>query len=150
MGLSLDEDRRRNVFTLGVSVTMLPTRSCPRQFAVTGDAEVASETAGDVTGEAGEPPATGEAGDLSAAFAASPPGTGTADDPSGGGAGAAGVPAAGVVGELGAAGGGAPPGGGDPESESRRPKRAAARRILKKYMATIASANAMSSTIVKR
>ena len=65
----MDEGRRRNVFTLGVSVTMLPTRSCPRQFAVRGDAEVVAET-------------------------------GTADDPRGDGVGAAGVPAAGVAGEV--------------------------------------------------
>jgi hypothetical protein len=50
---------------------MLPTRSCPRQFAVTGDAEVASETAGGVAGEVG------------AADADVPPGGGTtgADGP---------------------------------------------------------------------
>jgi hypothetical protein len=46
--------------------------------------------------------------------------------------------------------GGEDPGGGFPESELMRPNRAEARRILKKYMANIASANAMSSTIVKR
>ena len=45
---------------------------------------------------------------------------------------------------------GAAPGGGAPLLASIRPKRAAARRILKKYMTTIASANAMSSAIVKR
>ena len=41
---SFDEDTRRNVFTLGVSATILATRSGPRQFAVTGDAEVAVST----------------------------------------------------------------------------------------------------------
>jgi hypothetical protein len=54
-------------------------------------------------------------------------------------------------GELGApASGGDDPGGGAFVSGPRRPKRAAARRILKKYRASIASANAISSTIVKR
>ena len=42
------------------------------------------------------------------------------------------------------------PGGGDPASGSSRPNRAVARRILKKYMASIVIPNAMSRTIVKR
>ena len=48
-----------------------------------------------------------------------------------------------------ASGGDAPPGGA-PESGSIRPNKAAVRRILKKYMATIASANATSNIIAKR
>ena len=43
---SPDEGRNRKVFTPGVSVTMRPRRSCPRQFAVRGGAEGASEPAG--------------------------------------------------------------------------------------------------------
>jgi hypothetical protein len=46
--------------------------------------------------------------------------------------------------------GGAEPGAGRPESVSIRPKRAAVRRILKKYMAIITAANAMRRPIVKR
>ena len=57
--------------------------------------------------------------------------------------------AAGGFAEGGASGGLGVPSGGC-ASGSRRPNRAAARRILKKYMDTIASANATSNTIVKR
>jgi hypothetical protein len=141
MRLSLDEGRRRNVFTFGVSVTMLPMRSCPRQFAVRGD-DVAAETETAAGPPGGRVDAAGVAGDGGAAGGAGGElGVGAAE---GGGA----FPAGGATGEDGP---GAPAsGGGAPESGSIRPKRAAARRILKKYMATIASANAMSSTIVKR
>ena len=41
---SLDEGSRRKVFTPGVSMTMLPTRSWPRQFAVIGEAVASSGT----------------------------------------------------------------------------------------------------------
>ena len=46
--------------------------------------------------------------------------------------------------------GGADPGGGEPLLASRRPNSDAARRILMKYIPTIASANAISSSIVNR
>ena len=155
--------------TLGVSVTMLPTRSCPRQFAVGGDAEVASEMrpADDPPGDgadAGGVPAVGMAGTIGAADGGAPPadGPGVSDFSASGAGGEPGVgaaeggdvpPGGGATGEdgLGApAGGGDDPGGGAPESGSMRPKRAAVRRILKKYMATIASANAINTTIVMR
>ena len=154
---------------------MLPTRSCPRQFAATGGAEVAAETEttdgtpGDGSDVAGVP-ATGAASDVGAAGEDAPGAGGPeALDSSAGGAAGEGdgggdeggddppedgaLPAGGGAGENGPGAptsGGAPPGGGGPESGSRRPKSAAARRILKKYMTTIASANAMSSPIVKR
>ena len=48
------------------------------------------------------------------------------------------------------ASGGDAPGGDAPESDSIRPNKAAVRRILKKYMVTIATANATSNIIVKR
>ena len=54
------------------------------------------------------------------------------------------------VGGVGPVGGGDEPGGSVPAPDSIRPKSAAVRRILKKYMATIANANAMSSAIVRR
>ncbi len=103
----MGEGRRRNVFTLGVSVTMLPTRSCPFQFAVIGEVEIVSGTADDPLGDGGVAGVVGAAD--------------TGDPPDGGG---------------GADGGGVPPGGGESPgggflSEPIRPKRAAARRILK-------------------
>ena len=127
--------KRRNVLTLGVSVTTLPTRSWPRQFAVGGGAEdapgtrIAGDPAGDAT-DAGGVPAAGVAG--AAGGTPAPSGAAGEDGP--------GAPAS----------GGAVPGGGAAGSGAIRPKRAAVRRILKKYIATIASANAMSSPIVKR
>ena len=173
MRLSLDEGRSRNVLTLGVSVTMLPTRSHPRQCAVRGGAEVAAHTAGCVAGEAGGGiPPGGEAGacNFSADGAAGMAGE---DSVAGGGANVGDFSAGGMPGEPGVgaaegggfspvggdtgaerpgapASGGDAPGGGGFVSGSRRPKRAAARRILKKYMKTIANANTMSSPIVKR
>jgi len=111
---SPDEETRRIVFTVGVSVTILPTRRCPLHFAVRGGDETISEAEAEADG-----------------------GVGGGDVP---GAGGPGIPAS----------GGADPGGGDPAAGSSLPNRAAARRILKKYIATIASANPMRSTIVKR
>lgn len=154
--------------TLGVSVRTLPTRSCPRHLAVMGGAEFTSETpvadapAGDGS-DVGVAAGAGVAGEVGAAGGSAPAGERGAGDFSaravvgelGVGAAEGGwpLPADGATGEAGPgppASGGEDPGGGDPESELRRPKRAAARRILKKYMTTIAKAKLMSSPIVKR
>lgn len=61
----------------------------------------------------------------------------------------------GVLGDTTGGFGALPSGGDDPGGEDLgsgliRPKSTSARRILKKYMTTIANANAMSSPMVKR
>ena len=138
--LSLTGGTRRNVLTLGVSAMMLPTRSCPRHFAVAGGAASGRDEAAGGEADAG--------GVATASWVAESAGEGGGAIPAGG------MPPVGcIVGEgLGApaSGGEAPGGGVAPATGSMRPKRAAVRRILKKYMAIIASANAMRSTIVKR
>ena len=114
IGPSPELGNRRNVFTLGVSVRMVPTFSWPRQFALSGD---------DVGGEG--------------ACTAAPPGGAAWAAGAGGVAGAAGVAggATGVAGAAGVAGaegdappasGGDEPGGPLPGLASRRPKSAAA------------------------
>ena len=114
---SLEGGRRRNVFTLGVSVTMFPTRRCPRQFEVTGGAAETSVAGGARVLSGGFESSQGGAG--ARGFGVPPPGGGVT-----GGAGSASV--------------------------SIRPNKAAARRILKKYIAIIASAKTTSIAMVKR
>ena len=155
---------RRYVFTIGVSLTMLATRRSPRHFAVNGAAELAFG-AGPEDPPGGEAGADGGGGCPARAGVGCPPGAGVGGVSAGGGAEASAPAEGGVGGDPPAGGtfppggaddpaappaGGDDPGGGDPLSGSTRPKRAAARRILKKYMASIANANATSSAIAKK
>ncbi|WP_353070701.1 hypothetical protein [Tunturiibacter gelidiferens] len=150
-------------------MTMLPTRSCPRQFAVTADAKVAPKTTGGLAVETGDSPVAGGAGNLFPVLGCSPPGMEPGDDFSGDVAAALGVEVAGVTGEFGSAGsdaggagpfgpedGGVPPGGLDDPSDggllsgSNLPKSAAALRILLKYIQIIATAKAVSAIMMNQ